>query len=245
MNCSEAERLLNPYVDGELDLITAVSVEEHIAGCDGCGLQYQNIQELRREIAEADLAFSPKAGLARRVAAARRRAIAGLTPWWRRPATLAMATAAAALVLLFVPVRLLRTGAVEDRDVLDNHLRSLMASHLVDVPSSDRHTVKPWFQGRLSFSPDVPDLSAEGFVLTGGRLEMVRRAPAAAIVYQRRAHVINLFVAPAREADSPPHALTNEGYNVVAWTKGGLRYWAVWDLNSNELMHFAQLVRGR
>jgi anti-sigma factor RsiW len=153
--------------------------------------------------------------------------------------------AAAALILLVVPVRLLRTGAVSDREVLDNHLRSLMASHLVDVPSSDHHSVKPWFQGRLSFSPDVPDLSAEGFVLTGGRLEMMRGEPAAAIVYKCREHVINLFVAPANQADSQPRAQSSEGYNLVTWVKSSLNYWAVSDLNARELMQFAQLARGR
>ena len=244
MNCYEAKPLLNPYLDGELDLVTAVRVEEHIAGCGDCGREYRDLEELRREIGEADLEFSPKAGLARRVAVARRRAAAGSQPWWRRPPALA-AAAAAVIILLFVPVRLLQNAAVEDHEVLDNHLRSLMASHLVDVPSSDRHTVKPWFQGRLSFSPNVPDLSTEGFALTGGRLEMVRRAPAAAIVYKRRNHVINLLVAPANQADSPPRAQSSEGYNLVAWKKGGLSYWAVSDLNVKELMQFAQLARSR
>jgi len=244
MNCNEAELLLNPYVDGELDLMTAVRVEEHVTGCGDCGRQYRELQELRREIAEADLEFSPGAGLARRVAAARRRAAAEFQPWWRRPATVGLA-AAAVLILTLVPAGLMRVMGAEDREVLDNHLRSLMASHLVDVPSSDHHTVKPWFQGRLSFSPNVPDLSGAGFVLTGGRLEMVRRAPAAALVYKRRDHVINLFAAPANGADSPPRAQSSEGYNLVAWKKGGLSYWAVSDLNARELMQFAELARSR
>src|SRR5215831_14576057 len=243
MNCHEAGLLLNPYLDGELDSLTSMRVEEHIADCGVCGREYRDLEELRRRILEADLEFSPGAGLVSRVAAMRRRAARQFRPWWRQPQMLS-AAAALLVVLLIVPARLLRTGAAEDREILDNHLRSLMASHLVDVPSSDHHTVKPWFQGKLSFSPSVPDLSGEGFTLTGGRLEMLRREPAAAIVYQRRAHVINLFVAPVHEADSPPQAQTNEGYNVVAWTKGGLRYWAVSDLNPSELMHFAQLVRG-
>jgi anti-sigma factor RsiW len=243
MTCNEAELLLNPYLDSEVDLLTAVRMEEHIAECAGCGRQYRDLQELRRAIAEADLDFSPSAGLARRVLAARSRA-AGIVPWWRRSWTLA-AAAAAVLILLFVPTRLPRTGAVENREVLDSHLRSLMASHLVDVPSSDRHTVKPWFQGRLSFSPNVPDLSAEGFVLTGGRLEVLQRAPAAAIVYKRRNHVINVFVAPANETDAPPRGQSSEGYNLVTWVKGGLSYWAVSDLNAGELMQFAQLARSR
>jgi anti-sigma factor RsiW len=153
--------------------------------------------------------------------------------------------AAAAVVLLLVPWQLPRTSSDEDREVLDNHLRSLMASHLVDVPSSDQHTVKPWFQGKLSFSPSVPDLSSEGFTLAGGRLELVRSAPTAAIVYKRRNHVINLFVTPAAHSDVGPVSRSMEGYNLVTWVKGGLSYRAVSDLNAGELMQFAQLIRGR
>jgi len=243
MNCYEANPLLNPYVDGELDLVTAVRVEEHIAGCAGCGREYRDLQDLRRQIADAELGYVPKPGLARRVAAARRRARPGFQTWWRRPEPW-LAAAAGVLILLFFPARLLQTGFVETHEVLDNHLRSLMASHLVDVPSTDQHTVKPWFQGRLSFSPDVPDLSKEGFVLAGGRLERLRSTPSAAIVYKRRDHVINLFVASSNEKDSPPRPQKSAGYNLVVWAKGGLSYWAVSDLNAGELMHFAELARG-
>src|SRR5262249_16195430 len=154
-------------------LVTVVKVSDHIADCAGCSHEYRSLQELRREIAEADLAFSPSAGLARRVSATQRRAGVSSLPWWRRTPILAPAAAMAALILLFVPIQMRRMSTDPYREMVDNHLRSLMASHLVDVPSSDHHTVKPWFQGRLSFSPDVPDLSAEGFVLTGGRLDMV------------------------------------------------------------------------
>ncbi len=240
MNCHEARPMLNPYLDGELDLMTAVRVEDHIAGCADCGREYRDLQELRREIAGADLEFALPAGLSRRIAA-RLRAAAGPERWWKRPGTLA-AAAAAVLILMLVPARLLRNGAGEDRELLDSHLRSLMASHLVDIPSSDHHTVKPWFQGRLTFAPNVPDLSTQGFVLSGGRLEVVRRAPAAAIVYRRRNHVINLFEAPANQPDFSPKAQTSEGFNTVAWVKGGLSYWAVSDLNAKELMQFAQLA---
>ena len=166
-----------------------------------------------------------------------------MAPWWRYSGMVAAAAAAVVIVLLVVPGRLPRNSAGGDREVVEDHLRSLMASHLVDVPSSDHHTVKPWFQGRLSFSPNVPELSSEGFVLLGGRLEMVGQAPGAAIVYKRRNHVINVFVARAEGADAAPRAQSQDGYNVVGWNKGGLRYWAVSDLNAGELMKFAELVR--
>jgi anti-sigma factor RsiW len=243
MNCQEAAPFLSPLLDSELDLVTAMRVEEHVEGCARCGQEYRELQELRREILEAKLEFVPPARLTRRVDAARRRAVVAQMPWWRRPATMAFAVAAVVLLLL-VPLRLPRTSSGEDREMLDNHLRSLMASHLVDVPSSDQHTVKPWFQGKLNFSPAVPDLSAEGFVLAGGRLEMMRGVPAAAIVYKRRSHVINLFVTSAEQSDLAPVSRSIDGYNLVTWVKGGLSYRAVSDLNGGELMQFAQLVRG-
>src|SRR5439155_14052987 len=140
--------------------------------------------------------------LARRVAAAGRRVSRQTAPWWRRPWAWsgAFAAAAAALVIMLLPAGWMRRPA-DERELVDAHIRSLMTSHLVDVPSSDRHTVKPWFQGKLNFSPDVPDLAAEGFVLSGGRLDALDGAPAAAIVYRRREHVINVFVSPGAGRD--------------------------------------------
>jgi anti-sigma factor RsiW len=235
MNCREAETLLHPYFDGELDLMSSVGIEGHLTTCGACGQYYRDLQDLRREISEARLDFAPKPALARRV-----QRVAG-QPWWRHPG--ALAAAAALLVALFLPMRLLRTPS-EDREVLDSHLRSLMADHLVDVPSSDHHTVKPWFQGRLSFSPDVPELAAQGFVLTGGRLDVLHRAPAAAIVYKRRNHVINLFVAATTQPDSGLREQSIEGYHLVEWNRAGMTYWAVSDLNREELRQFADLARG-
>ena len=242
MNCREAEPLLHPYLDGELDLGASLRVEEHLAECEVCSRQYAAFQELRREIAGAELRFAPRRGLERRVLSARRRAVADFQPGWRYSGMAAVAASLLLAVLFFGP----RFGGREDaadREVLDSHIRSLMAAHLVDVPSSDHHTVKPWFQGKLSFSPDVPDLSSHGFVLSGGRLDVFRRAPVAALVYKRRDHVINVFVVPANAADAPPRATTLQGYNLVRWTKAGMMYWAVSDLNAAELGALVDLMR--
>jgi anti-sigma factor RsiW len=237
MNCYEAEPLLHPYLDGELDVVTAMRMEEHIAGCGVCGREYTDLQNLRREIAEAELGYVPKPRLERRVR--------GIGPRpWRRHSTTWMVAAAALLTMTF-SLRVMHTGGAGDREVVEDHLRSLMASHLVDVPSSDHHTVKPWFQGKLSFSPDVPELGSQGFELVGGRMERIEGAPAAAIVYRRRQHVINLFVAPTDHGDSGPHGSSFDGYSVVEWAKGGLRYWAVSDLNRQELSRFGELASGR
>jgi anti-sigma factor RsiW len=235
VNCRETAPLLDPYFDGELDLTTALRVEEHLADCGVCDRHFQNLKELRREIADAAIDFAPTPALARRIAGRVR-------PQSRRSVPIfAAAAAALALLLVFSP-RLLRTDA-NAQELLDTHLRSLMTAHLVDVPSSDRHTVKPWFQGRLRFSPNVPDLSAEGFVLVGGRLEVVRRAPAAALVYRRREHVINVFVAPENGPYTSPRTFSREGYNLVEWSKDGLSYSAVSDLNAAELRQFSDLAQ--
>jgi len=246
MNCRETEPLLHPYLDGELDAASATQVQAHLESCATCGQYFGDLEELRQEIAAAGLEFAPRPALARKVAAAGRRATQATIPWWRRPFAWAGATAlaTAALAILILPTN--RTpGSSQEREIVDAHIRSLMGSHLVDVPSSDHHTVKPWFQGRLNFSPDVPDLAAEGFVLAGGRLDVIDGVPAAAIVYKRREHVINVFVSPGAGRDTVPRVATEQGYNLVYWTKSGMGYRAISDLNPGELKVFAELLRGR
>jgi anti-sigma factor RsiW len=127
-------------------------------------------------------------------------------------------------------------------ELVASHTRALMTGHAIDVVSSDRHTVKPWFNGRLDFSPAVFDLSAQGFALTGGRLDYLEQRPVAALVYQHKAHPINLFVWPAKAGDDAPKSASRLGYNLLHWTRGGLSYWAVSDLNSGELAQFRDML---
>jgi anti-sigma factor RsiW len=127
-------------------------------------------------------------------------------------------------------------------EVVAGHVRSLQGNHLTDIASSEHHTVKPWFAGKLDFSPPVPDFSTEGYPLIGGRLDYMREQQVAALVYGRQHHVINLFVWPSRASNVVPVAVTRRGYHVVHGAAGGMTYWTISDLNESELSQFAHLV---
>src|SRR5262249_8677004 len=164
------------------------------------------------------------------------------------PPWLAVAAAATAMVIVAViagPIVSRRSrGDHIAQEVVSAHIRSLMVSHLTDVPSSDRHTVKPWFAGKLDFSPPVVDLKDDRFPLVGGRLDYADNRPIAALAYRRGEHVINLFVWPSvSNADIPEALDSRQGYNALSWTHNRTNFWAVSDLNVIELCQFAQLVR--
>ena len=248
MNCDIADELRNAYVDGELDLITEVDLEKHIAACTDCTREIKALRDLRDSFADLSLRFEASAELRNNVrsvvpttapAQVQRRA----RPTWIRWMP-AFATAAA---LMFVIAFLVFRTGPSNEDVLaselvSSHVRSMMVSHLTDVTSTDQHTVKPWFDGKLDYSPSVTDLASQGFPLTGGRLDYAAGRPVAALVYQRRLHPINLFVFPTSEADSRPRMSSRQGFNVVHWTRQGMTFWAVSDLNLDELQKFAQIL---
>ena len=238
--------LLHAYVDDELDLANARETERHLQSCADCRGTERAIRELRSALTSDANAHRAPAHLRRNVRTALRREAKSsrqtLSPWLM----FATGAAFAAVILgfaLFQTTRATRTNAIVDQ-VVANHVRSLLAVQLVDVVSSDQHTVKPWFDGKIDFAPEVRDLSANGFPLVGGRLDYLDGKTVAALVYQRNKHPINLFITPEPTSrSSSPTVITRRGYNVFSWTNNGMKYWAVSDLNADELREFAELVR--
>ena len=247
MTCVPAKSLLESYLDDELDAAQRVQVPEHLASCSSCAGVHAQLLELRAGIRAHAPYYRAPAGLRERIQVsvrqADRRADRPATGFWRWMAIAAailLAVSAAWNIALF-PSRSSRVDLIA-RDVLSSHVRSLMGAHLLDVPSSDQHTVKPWFNGKLDFSPDVRDFAAQGFPLIGGRIDYVSGRTVAALVYQRRKHIINVFTWPSAATDGSPE-LERNGYHVVHWNTNGMSWWAVSDLNAGELRQFEDLYR--
>jgi anti-sigma factor RsiW len=241
MEHEQIRALIHPYADGELDAANVQLVEQHLQDCPDCRSAELRIRSLRAALTNNAPAFRAPAGLRRKIRAdVRRETGAGRQPSWSGFA-LALGTACALLVLGFIFFQTSRTSRPNLADeVVADHVRSLLATHLVDVASTDQHTVKPWFDGKIDFAPQVRDFAAEGFPLIGGRLDYLDGRTVAALVYRRQKHPINLLISPAPgRANTSPEALTRRGYNLIHWTQGEMSYWAVSDLNTAELSQFA------
>ncbi len=248
MNCSR--ELIEAYMDEELDPGLKAAVEDHLSTCQDCSEVLARLREQKAGIKLAAPYYSAPVAVERAVRDALRRAAAdesgakGRDTNWR---WLAIAASVLLAVSVVWNVSRLRSGIAESdlvaQGVLTDHIRSLMGDHLLDVPSTDQHTVKPWFNGKLDFSPDVKDFAAEGFPLIGGRLDYLMNRSVAALVYRRRQHVINLFTWPSGRSAVEESPFSSNGYHVVRWTQGGMTYWAVSDLGLSELEQFRDLYR--
>lgn len=258
MICAEAQTVLHAYFDRELDPVSSFGFEKHLEECRSCRARLQNLQLLRGGLSGESLYFRAPAGLESRVHTALGGASRGpaqhqpmignaLAPRWAWAAIAALIVVTIALGWKLYELQTASpAGSQLAQAAVASHLRALMPGHLTDVESTDQHTVKPWFNGRLDYSPPVTDFSAQGFPLVGGRLDYLAGRPIAALVYQRRKHLIDLFVWPTGQAvPKLPEPVTINGYHVAAWTTREMNYCAVSDLGLNEFEDFSRLIRGR
>src|ERR1700682_978271 len=270
MNCEEATKLMDGYLDGELDPITSQPIEQHWRHCRNCEQTYETHGSLIHAIGNATPYYKAPAELRERIQSSLRKEIverskgSGSVPRdvqpliakkRPEPQTILLGTSwnwlALAAAIIFAAIigwnllpRLQRPEADQflATQLIASHVRSLMANHLTDVASSDQHTVKPWLDAKLDFAPAVVDLSSEGFPLVGGRLDYLDKRPVAALVYQRRKHFINLFVWPAGAgADRTMKEISHQGYQLLHWLDSEFSYWAVSDISAKELQEFEQL----
>jgi anti-sigma factor RsiW len=250
MTCEAAQTLLDAYVDGELDANRAAELAEHLAACPSCAAELRHLISLGTAVKENASYYHAPPALAERIRSSLRRTGEPqpkiFRPYWQWTALAACLLLAVSFGFNLFMLRTRPQTPVRDMTVeqaISSHIRALVGNRLVDVPSSDRHTVKPWFNGKTNFSPAVKDLSSQGFPLLGGRLDYVSNRTVATLVYERRKHVIDVFVWPAdsRDTNNLPEQTVN-GYHVIRWTKDGMAHCAVSDLNPAELRSFKQLV---
>jgi anti-sigma factor RsiW len=254
--CPNWQERLQGLIDGELDAAHAAEVEAHVADCVACSEAYADALKLRTALRGEGVRTGAPAGLAARLEAMVQAAEAPPAPvvslsgrarrrdgmlWGFGGAGLALA-ACAVLAVAIVPE--MQTASLE-QELVAGHVRSQLVGHLTDVVTSDQHVVKPWFGGKIDFSPPVIDLTDQGFPIVGGRLDYIGKRTVAAIVYRRGRHVINLFVWPGQGDLGPAEAKPGDGYTLLHWTRGGMTFWAVSDVNEKDLQTFRQLLQAR
>jgi mycothiol system anti-sigma-R factor len=243
IDCEACLPWLHAYLDNELDAVTAARVQTHLAGCADCRKTLGAMEALRDGV-RAQLPYHTgpadlRDQVLRRLRAERPARQVRQTWEWLRWAAPAFSTAALAAALY------LAAPSPQDQladELVSSHVRSLLAQHLTDVPSSDRHTVKPWFTGKIDFSPPVADFSQAGFPLLGGRLDYIGHRTIAALVYRHRKHIINVFVMPTAEADTGFRVGSRRGFNLVSWRRHHLAFEAVSDLSADELEKLSRLM---
>jgi anti-sigma factor RsiW len=229
VTCAESLPLIPLELDGELDARSVLELDEHIANCPSCTREAASLRALSQAAREHLPRYELPATLERKL----RRSVRPRRTWVMGASALA---AAAAVAIIALP----RADSVS-REAIDAHARSLQLEHAIDVPTSDQHTVKPWFEGKVGFAVPVRDYAAEGFTLAGGRLDYLDGRPAAAIVYRHGKHLVNLFVVDSRGArDAPVEHSDVRGFGCWSWTRDGLRYFLVGDVAAADMAPLAQ-----
>ena len=259
MTCKESLHLIDAYLDGELELATAIRIARHAEECPSCAAQHQRQRALSFVVRRSARYFAAPPQLRERLVRAlphdnertARSAIgAQLRQAWDRLSSARWlqfgAGFASACVLAFSVTTTTLTSSADDvltREAVASHVRSMIGDHLHDVASSDQHTVKPWLSARLDYSPPVRDFAEHGFPLVGGRLDYLEERQVAALIYRHRQHVVNVFVWPATKAgDVGMRNASLRGYEVVSFERAGMAYRMVSDLNRAELSELAALL---
>jgi anti-sigma factor RsiW len=259
-DCPHDPLMVQALADGELDAIHAAEVEAQVEACPHCAARYDQIVAVRDAMRGAGARQGAPRDLQRRLAMSIGRvaepvAVLPIPPEphyrpqepprrWAWVSGGAGAAIAACAVLALSAGRIAQRDALTD-DLVASHVRSMQVAHLTDIPTSDQHVVKPWFDGKLDFSPAVVELKPQGFPLVGGRMDYVDGRAVAAIVYQRGRHTINLFVWPAPDGDAGAPYQERKGYNVRHWWIDGMTYWAVSDVNPVDLGLFEDDLKAR
>jgi anti-sigma factor RsiW len=254
MRCERARELVGAYVDEELSGDDRTSVAAHIESCATCRELMADIESVRRAIAAVGREPAPKALTSRirndlAIAAEEQEGKRKRPVLWYIPRSVvrqAAALAATCLLAVLATWWVMTSNGQADQlqqEILAAHMRSLLQDSPIQVASSDSHTVKPWFAGRVDFAPEVKDLTAEGFPLLGGRLDYIHQRRVGALVYRRRLHVVNVFMWAAPSAkDVSPRLSAKNGYNLLSWRKGSVTYWAISDLDAGELKRLQSLL---
>jgi anti-sigma factor RsiW len=251
MPCNDQDTNLGALHDGELTPDEAALVRAHLEQCPQCQRAWDTLRQTSHRAQEGLVHYPAPDVLKARIRSAlllEDQVRSGRRVVWTRWIELAAAglvIAAASSAGTYATMRSAASSRSVADQVLVSHVRSLMPNHLIDVASNDQHNVKPWFNGRVDLSPQVPALDSSGFVLVGGRLDYVTGRPVAAVVYTRRQHVINVFSWPETGNDSPDVPTTANGYHLLRWRTAGVAYWAVSDLNLPELSQFVTMYKGR
>jgi anti-sigma factor RsiW len=246
MTCDSAQTFLSPFLDEELDANHMAEIQSHVDECEGCSKTLINLRRvnealhdgLERQTAPTHLEAKIRSMLRDELRTSRPSMV------WKWAAVAAGVLLAASLSVNMALLN--HRGAVEPemtREVVASHVRSLVGAHLLDVESTDQHTVKPFFQGKLDFAPDVRDFAPQGFPLVGGRVDFVGGRRVAALIYRRGGHVMNVFEWPESGNGDSLTELSNDGFHSMRWSRAGMRYWAISDVNADALKQFAGLWR--
>jgi anti-sigma factor RsiW len=250
MSCNRSTTILHGYFDNELDVLGAADFERHLEQCPNCVDAIETLESMRSSLNAVQLYEKAPAELRKKILA-RVGSRSRVTVFPTRAVWQWLAIAAALVLVTYTglrvasPHRSTNYEAVLAAEIIDAHLRSLQPGHLIDVVSTDQHTVKPWFDGKLDFSPPVQDFADQGFPLQGGRIDVVHGRSVAALVYGRRKHFVNVFIWPTNEKDAAPRSGSQQGYQWTEWRKGGMEFCAVSDAAPSALEQLRSLLAGK